>query len=94
MTTTVYVDFTPSLDVAFQFQPTLDNGVVYNVIITWNVYGQRWYINIYTLTNQRVLTRSMVGSPLDYNINLVAGYFTQTQIVYRIDNAQIEIISV
>lgn len=92
MSVTVPYDFSPSLANPFQFQPTLDNGIVYSCFVTWNIYGQRWYLSIYTLTGQLVLSRAMVGSPIGYDISLTTGYFT-TSIVYRIDNQQIEVIT-
>ncbi len=45
---TTYVNFTPDLVSAFQFQATLD-GAQYNIITTWNIFGQRYYANIYAL---------------------------------------------
>ena len=86
--TTVY-DFTPTASAPFQFQPTLD-GTTYNVIITWNVFGQRYYINIYDLSGNLILCMPFIGSPLNYDLSLTAGYFSSTM-VYRIDNAQIEV---
>lgn len=86
---TTLVNFQPSPDAPFQFQPTLD-GTVYNVIVTWNPFGLRYYINIYTLSGERILTFPLIGSPLNYDISLVAGYFTST-LIYREPNAQFEI---
>lgn len=86
---TTFIDFTPSVSAPFQFQPTLD-GDVYNCIITWNVFGQRYYINIYDLSQNLIVCLPLIGSPTDYDVSLTAGYFTST-LVYRIANAQIEI---
>ena len=60
---TTVVNFSPSATAAppFQFQATLD-GVQYNITTTWNVFGQRWYVNLYTLSGTRLMTRPMVGS--------------------------------
>jgi len=84
------VQFTPSKVSNFQFQATFD-GAIYNVIVTYNIYGQRYYVNIYDTSNVRIITLPLIGSPLDYNISLTAGYFT-TQLVYRVANQQFEII--
>jgi hypothetical protein len=54
--------FTPSTQANFQFGPTLD-GSQYNAIVTWNVFGQRYYLNIYTLEGALVCSIPMVGSP-------------------------------
>ena len=84
------INFTPSPYSNFQFQATLD-GTSYTVILTWNIYGQRYYVNIYTLNNRRILSLPLVGSPLDYDISMTAGYFT-TKLVYRAPMQQFEVI--
>ena len=89
MSTQIY-PFTPSTTANFQFQPTLD-GNVYTVTVTWNVFGERYYVNIYTLGGVLVVSLPMVGSPLGYDISLTAGYFTTT-LVYRAPNNQFEVI--
>lgn len=58
---TTYVDFQPSPTAAFQFQATFD-GDQYNVIVTWNIFGLRYYINVYDLAGNLILARSMVSS--------------------------------
>jgi len=45
---TTFTDFVPNNVAPFSFQPTLD-GQVYTVRVTWNVFGQRWYVNLYDL---------------------------------------------
>lgn len=73
--------FAPTATAPFQFQPTLD-GNVYTGIVTWNVFGRRWYLNLYALNGTRVLTVPAVQSPDDYDISLVEGYFT-SKLVFR-----------
>lgn len=60
---TTYVDFQPSTTAAppFQFQATLD-GNQYNVAVTWNAFGQRYYIAVSDLSGNLILTTPMVGS--------------------------------
>lgn len=82
--------FAPTTNANFQFNATLD-GTVYNIVITYNFYGERYYVNIYNTTNVLVVCLALIGSPLDYNISLTAGYFT-TQLIYREPNRQFEII--
>ena len=82
--------FTPSNNSNFQFQVTLD-GSQYNIIVNWNIYGERYYVNIYDVNNTLVVCLPLIGSPLNYNISLTAGYFT-TQLVYRVQNNQFEVI--
>lgn len=81
--------FNPTATTPFQFQPTLD-GAEYTAIVTWNVFGRRWYLTINQLDGTRVLTRAMVGSPNDYDINLVGGYFSSV-LVYREASNQFEV---
>lgn len=88
---TTYVNFNPSPTENFIFQPMLD-GNTYTAIITWNTFGQRYYMNLYDLSGVLVLCIAMIESPDNYNISLVAGYF-DTQLVYRESTAQFEIIS-
>lgn len=79
--------FTPTASANFQFVPTLD-GNQYTAIVTWNLFGQRYYISIYALDGTRVLTTPLIGSPTDFDIDLVGGYFASTM-VYQIENGQI-----
>lgn len=83
------VQFTPSATSAFQFQATLDGGS-YTIIVTWNVYAQRYYVNIYDNYNSLIVTLPLIGSPSEYSISMTAGYFTST-LVYRTANQQFEI---
>lgn len=87
---TTFINFTPSASQNTQFQAVFD-GSTYNVIITWNYWGQRYYVNIYTVTGTLVLCIPLVGSPPNYNLSLTEGYFT-TQLVYRMQNSQFEVI--
>lgn len=84
------VKFTPNPYSNFQFQATFD-GTNYTVIVTWNIYGQRYYVNVYTLNNRRVFSLPIIGSPKDANISMTAGYFS-TQFIYRESMQQFEII--
>ena len=55
------VNFVPSTTGPFQFQATLD-GTPYNVTVTQNVYGQRYYVNVYDLAGNLVISRGMNSS--------------------------------
>lgn len=90
MSTTTYIDFSPSLSAPFQFGATFDGGL-YTVIVTWNLFGQRWYVNIYDTNNTLIVCLPMVGSPVGFNISLTAGYFA-TQLVWRVGNGQFEVV--
>lgn len=67
-----YIPFTPASDTPFIFQPVLD-GTNYTGQVTWNLYGQRYYLNIYTLSNTLIVAIAMVSG-----VNLVSGYFSST----------------
>lgn len=59
---TTFTNFVPSLVAPFQFSATLD-GAQYNVIVTWSLFGKRFYINVYALDGTLVVSEAMVGSP-------------------------------
>ncbi len=73
----------------FSFQATLD-GLKYNVVITWNIYSQRYYLTIYDLNNNLVLTLPLIGSPNDFDISMTKGYFN-SKLIYRAQSNQFEI---
>jgi hypothetical protein len=77
-------NFTPSpiTTPPFQFAAILD-GNSYDVAVTWNVYGQRWYATITDQSGDLVLSLPVVGSPPDYPISLTAGYFNSTLVFYQ-----------
>jgi hypothetical protein len=62
------VQFQPSPTANTRFQATLDSQV-YNVVINWNLFGARYYVNIYTLAGQRIVTEPLIGSPLGYDLS-------------------------
>jgi len=88
MSTTVV--FTPTSTTVFSFNATLD-GAVYTCSIAWNIWAQRWYLNIFDQTNTLILARALIASPSDYPINLLFGYFTTT--MYFDDASQSFLIS-
>lgn len=59
---TTFTDFVPSSQQVFTFQPTLD-GQVYTCTITWNLFGQRYYINCLDLGNNSIFSLPLLGSP-------------------------------
>lgn len=88
---TTFVQFDPTPFANFQFNPTLD-GTDYVAICTWNIYGERYYLNIYNNNGTLIVTNPLVASPDDFDIDLVYGYFTTSKIVYRNSSNNIEII--
>jgi len=87
---TTLVNFNPNAFANFQFNPTLD-GVTYVAICTWNLYGQRYYINIYDNNGTLIMSRPIIASPNDYDINLLFGYFQTSTLVYRASSNNFEI---
>lgn len=87
---TTFITFTPSSVAPFQFNPTLD-GTVYIATCTWNIYGQRYYINIYNQTRTLIMSKPIIGSPDNYNVNLLFGYFKNSTLVYRTSSNNFEI---
>ena len=83
------IPFNPSATANTQFTATLD-GVDYTVIVNWNLFGQRYYINIYTLQGTLVLCIALIGSPPNYDISMTKGYFTST-LVYRVSTGNFEV---
>lgn len=79
---TTYTQFTPTINQNFSFQPTLDNQQ-YNAVLTWNLFGQRWILNIYNLQNVLVLQKPLRSSPMGYDVNLIKGYFSTSSLIYR-----------
>ena len=84
-----YVPFNFSPYTPFQFQCTLD-AELYTVIVTWNLFSQRWYFTLYDSGQNVILLMPVISSAPGANQNLVAGYFTDT-LVYRNSSNQFEI---
>lgn len=87
---TTLTQFTPSVSQNFTFQPTLD-GQVYNIIVTWSLFGQRWYVNCYNLSGNLVFARPLRSSPNNADINIAAGYFKTSVLVYREQTRNFEV---
>jgi len=87
--TTIY-PYTQNTASNFQFQPTLD-GDVYNVILTYNHFAQRFYVNIYDQSANLIVCLPLIGSPPYQNISMTKGYFN-TQLIYRPDLVQFQVI--
>jgi len=86
---TTYTLFQPTITQAFQFQPTI-GGTVYTVNVPWNIFGQRYFVEVYSLSGTRLLTVPLVGSPNTYSINLTAGVIASGSLVFREQSQQFE----
>jgi len=91
MAKTLY-QFTPGLDTNFTFQPTI-GAQQYTVVVVWQLFGQRWMVNLYTLQQALVFSRPLRASPENYDINLLAGYFDTGSLVYRDGTNNFEVVS-
>jgi hypothetical protein len=60
--------FRPSNTVAPSFQATLD-GRLCNIVMTWNVAAQRYYINIYDTNGSLIVARSLVETSQSVPLN-------------------------
>ena len=87
---TTYIQFKPQPNTPFQFNLTLDS-VAYVAIVTWNVYGQRYYVGIYNTSKTLIMLRPLIGSPPEYDINLVFNYFKTSTLVYRVSTNNFEV---
>ncbi|MCK2101932.1 hypothetical protein [Klebsiella michiganensis] len=91
MTTETY-SFTGNERESIAFTPALD-GTVYNCQIRWNISAQRWYILITDNSGNTVLNTPAVGSTSESGINLIAGVFSRTTMIWREQNGLIEVTS-
>jgi hypothetical protein len=67
---TTFTPFTPSVNQNFQFPATFDNQL-YNVVVTWNLFGARYYVNIYSVAGTLIVSRPLIGSTLGYVISSI-----------------------
>jgi hypothetical protein len=85
----IYIPFVQDPNAQFVFQIVLD-GSQYNCTVTYNVFGQRYYVNVYTVQGALVMASPLTGSPDGYDIDLMRGKFTST-LVYRTSSNQFEV---
>jgi hypothetical protein len=77
---TTYIPFTPSALAVPTFQPELD-GQEYNCAVTWNLFGQRYYLNLYTLGGTLVFCKALVGSPAGVDLQSLTWNIATTQVM-------------
>ncbi len=85
-----YIDFVQPSGAPFSWQQTLD-GNLYTISVPWNLYGQRYYVLVQDQSGNVVVNLPRIGSPLTYDINLLAGYFVTSTLVWRENNDQFEV---
>ena len=84
------IPFNQTATANFQFNPVLD-GTTYVAICTYNSYAARFYISIYDTSGNLIMIRPIVGSPDEYDINLLFGYFQASTLLYRVSSNSFEI---
>lgn len=74
-----FVNFTPSTSQIFTFQAQL-GASQYTVTVTWNVFGERYYVNVYDLSGNLVIARPLTacGPQLTATFSWTAGTATAT----------------
>jgi hypothetical protein len=89
-TSPTLTQFVPSATAPFQFLPTFD-GNVYTVIVKWNLARQGFYLAIYDVNATLLIYKPMIGSPPNYDINLIYGLFMTSTLVYRVSTNNFEV---
>jgi hypothetical protein len=87
---TTLIHFSPASTANFQFNPVLD-GQTYTVICTYNNYSPRFYFNVYDNNGNLIVSRPIIASPDNYNIDLVKGFFTTSSMIFRASSQNFEI---
>jgi hypothetical protein len=54
--------FVPPPDRAFQFSPVMD-GQSCTGVVTWNLFGNRWYLNLLAADGSLIFNLPLIGSP-------------------------------
>lgn len=67
---TIY-QFTPTIGSNFTFNPVLD-GNNYQATVTWNVFGQRWYLNLSDSNGNLVICTALVSSDDEHGISSIS----------------------
>jgi hypothetical protein len=91
---TTLIAFSPSNSASppFSATVTLDN-VSYQLVVTWNIAGQRWFASLQDQSGTAIWSGALVGSPLGYDILLAPGIFTSSTLLYRADTGNFEVSS-
>lgn len=66
----------------FTFQPTLD-GAQYTGVVTWSLFGRRYYLDLYQLNGARVFTQPVAESPAGLDMQSLSwanGWVTTTTV--------------
>lgn len=86
------IPFTPDENSAPPFKAQFSDaaGKLYNISTWWNMAGQRWYLKVTEPRGEDKLFRPLIGSPQNYDINLISSIST-SKLIYREDNGTLEV---
>lgn len=87
----ITIPFLPSSDSPFQSSITLD-GQGYIFYVKWNLFGQRYYVELYDNFGTMIFNLPLIESPVDYDISMTKGYFNST-FIYRESTKNFEVSS-
>ncbi len=92
-TTTSVFAFTPSDTAVPPYSFTFSaEGNTYTGQATSNMAGQRWYLQIYDISEVLVISHPLISSPVGAPQNLAPGVFARTVVSYNEANAQITVV--
>jgi len=74
----------------FQTNVNLD-GASYTLSLRFNIAGQRYYYSLTSLNGIMIINAPLIGSPLNYDIDLAPGLFLTSKIIFRAATNQFEI---
>jgi len=89
---TTLVAFNPSNNSTPPFSVTVTlDSTSYQLIATWNLAGQRWYVQLQDQSGNVAWMGPLIGSPLGSDIYLALGIFQASTLLYRADTGNFEI---
>lgn len=87
---TTFVPFAPTPESAFAFPATLDDTTC-QIFVPWNAFDRRWYLQCIGPGNVLVFSLPLIGSPDDGDINIAAGYFVESTLIFRVSTQTFEV---
>lgn len=83
MATTTLFQFAPSTDASPPYSFSFETeGEIYTGQVTWNLAGQRWYLQVYDSSFTLLINHPLISSPTSQPQNLVPGIFSRTTISF------------
>jgi len=76
------IPFIPSNLIVPTIQVTLD-GSPYKLVVTWNVSAQRYYINLYDMDGNWIITTPLIGSPPNRMVESVKYVLAENRVYVR-----------